>query len=431
MHDPPLLLQIATLRDHVLTRHEETVNQVLVALQPTDLLDIGPNRANIVLVLDDSGSMTGQPIEQVLAATRAIIDQLGPRDQLAIVGFADDAELVHPLAPLSRRDSLLRVTDPYIWSHGRRGYGTNMALGLRRAREELRRQNDPGRINRIIVLTDGFASNPDHTLDIAREIAAQRIAIVSLGFGGDFDMAFMDQIAAPSGGACEYIDPRHMDAAIRRFLDHLSAIQDQLTDNARISLSFRGDHRVTDFYQTWPRTICYGLARLDADRRWSHRLADVERKQGLEMLFTVIHPADRPGRKLVADVEVRFDIPAAGRFDEVLTGRITVEYGDDEARFLEVDQRVQRRYNDAFVEKQQLRARQLVEAGDNAAAGRVLGTIRKRGNPEVRELAEGTLRKLEQQGGVDRESLYRLKMGTQRKRPPEEREPLPDDEGSP
>lgn len=419
---PHLVLQVALLRQHLLTRNAETVNQVLVALQPARELTVGPTQSNIVLVLDDSGSMTGQPIEHVLGATRAIINHLGPHDHLGIVGFADDAEVVHPIVGRMQRDSLMRVTDPYVWSHGRRGYGTNMALGIERAAEELRRHAHGNRINRMIVLTDGFASNPDQTLAIAQRIAADRVSLVSLGFGGEFDMSFMDRMASFSGGACEYIDPRNTGAAIANFLDQLTSIQNQLTDNTRITLRFRGDHRITDFYQTHPKVIYHGLARLGPDRSWSHRLADVERKAGLEMLFTVVHPSDAPGRKLVADVEVAYDLPAAGLVDQRLTDRVIVEYGDDERAFMTVDARVQRRYNDAFVEKQQLRARQLIEAGQHDDAMRVLGTIKKRGNDEVRELAEGTIKKLRDDGGVDNEQLFRLKMGTQKKRRDDEEE---------
>ncbi len=410
-----LLLQVALLREHILSRNPETVNQVLVALQPARQLTVGPTETNIVLVLDDSGSMTGQPIEQVLAATRAIIQRLGPHDNLGIVGFADDAEVVHPIVSGAQRGSLERVTDPYVWAHGRRGYGTNMALGLRRGMEELQRHVHPTRINRIILLTDGFASNPEQTLEIARQVSAARVSIVSLGFGGEFDMNFMDQIAAYSGGAAEYIDPHYLNSAISNFLDQLSSIQNQLTDNTRITLRFRGDHRITDFYQTHPKVIYHGLARLGPDRSWTHRLADVERKAGLEMMFTIVHPQDTGGRKLVAEVEVRYDVPAAALFDQELTGRIVVEYGDDERAFMTVDPRVQRRYNDAFVEKQQLRARQLIDVGQVDDAMRVLGTIKKRGNDAVKELAEGTIKKLRDDGSVDNEELYRLKMGTQKK----------------
>lgn len=417
-----LRLRLQLLREYLSTDHPEVTNQLLVRLEPVRHETLGPNRSNIVLVLDDSGSMTGEPIEQVLAAARAIIDHLGPYDQLGIVGFADEAEVVHPLVGSLRRDSLMRVTDPYVWSHGRRGYGTNMALGLLRARDELRRHAEPGRINRMLVLTDGFASNPDATLEIAREIAAERVSMVSLGFGGEFDMDFMDRLAAPSGGACEYIDPRRMNATIRHFLDHLSSIQDQLTDHTRMSIRFEGDHRVTDFYQTHPRVIYFGLARLGADRVWSHRLADVERKQGLEMLFTLVHPRLPVGRHKVAEVEVHYDVPSVGHFDRVLRGTLQVEYGPDSVAFQMVHQRVQAIYTEAFVEKQQHRARRLIDEGANDDAARVLGTLRKRGNEEVRKLAEGTLRKLVSDEKVEREDLFRLKMGTQKKRLPRDEE---------
>ena len=82
----------------------------------------------------------------------------------------------------------------------------------------------------------------------------------------------------------------------------------------------------------------------------------------------------------------------------------------------------QRRYNDAFVEKQQLRARQLIEAGQVDDAMRVLGTIKKRGSEHVKQLAEGTIKKLRDEGSVDSEQLFRLKMGTQKKERGEEDE---------
>ncbi|MCB9532842.1 MAG: VWA domain-containing protein [Myxococcales bacterium] len=411
-----LVLQTALLREHLLTSAAESTNQLLVALQPRRDATLGPAQTNIVLVLDDSGSMTGAPLEHVMAATRAIVDSLGPYDNLGIVGFADSGEVVHPISSSAYRDSLLRVTDPYVWSHGRRGYGTNMAAGLVAAAAELRRVADMRRLSRIILLTDGFASNPDQTAEAVRTIALERMAVQCLGFGGEFDMAFLDRLAAFSGGAAEYIDPRNVGAAIAGFLDQLTVIQNQLTNNTRITLRFRGDHRVTDFYQTHPKVIYHGLAHIGSDRSWTHRLADVERKAGLEMLFTLTHPRDLAGRKLVADVEVDYDVPAAGLFDQRLSSRVVIEYGEDERAFMTVDPRVQRRYNDAFVEKQQLRARQLIEVGQVDDAMKVLGTIRKRGNEEVRGLAEGTIRKLQSEGSVPNEDLFRLKMGTQKKR---------------
>ncbi len=410
-----LSIQVAPLRKHILCSDRETVNQILVAVQPGAEAAASRVESNIMLVLDDSGSMSGVPIDHVLHATRAIVGQLGVNDNLGIIGFGDDVEVVHPIVHSAHRDSLLRVTSPQVWGHGRRGYGTNMALAIDRAWDELLRAGDARRMNRMILLTDGYSSNPEQTLEVAERVSADRVSIVPLGFGGQFDMDFMDRIAGWSGGACEYIDPNSVDAAIGSFLDQLRSIQNQITDNTRIRLRFRGEHRITDFFQTWPKVIYHGLTRLDAERSWEHRLAAVERSDGIEVLFTVVHPPAGPGRALVAEVDVTYDMPGSGIYDETISAQAIIEYTDSQSDWLRVDGRVQRRYADAFVEKQQTRARQLVAAGQHDDAVRVLGTIRKRGDERVRALAEGTIRKI-QQGGVDNESMFELKMGTQKKR---------------
>lgn len=415
--DEHLTLQILPLRRYLLREHEESVNQILVALQPRANLKAGPTRNNIMLVIDDSGSMSGAPIQQVLLATRAIVSRLRPWDRLGIVGFGDEAELVHPLADISRRQTMLRATEPWAWSHGRRGYGTNMAAGLRIAERALRAAADPEHVNRIIILTDGNASNPEATMEVARLLARQRIAMVSLGFGGDFDMDFMDGIASLSGGACEYIDPRTPRGAIENFVEQLSRIQDQLTDNTTLTLRFAGQHRVRDYWQTHPRVIYHGLVETSAEHVWSRRLADVERREGLELLFTMIHPKSAESSEHALTVDVEYDLPGLGLRRQQLSGELHLEYGDDGARWAAVESRVQQRYNDAFVEKQQARARALIAQGQTSQALRVLGTIKKRGRGDVKEMATGTMKKLKEEGRVSSEELYRLKMGTQKKRP--------------
>lgn len=415
--DDYLTLQILPLRSYLLREHEESVNQVLVALQPRQNLSAGPTRNNIMLVIDDSGSMSGAPIQQVLRATQAIISRLRPWDRLGIVGFGDEAELISPLTDVRQTQRLLRATEPWAWSHGRRGYGTNMAAGLRLAERALRAASSADRVNRIIILTDGNASNPEATMEVARQLARQQVAMVSLGFGGDFDMDFMDGIAGLSGGACEYIDPTSPRAAIENFVDQLSRIQDQLTDNTTLTLRFAERHRVRDYWQTHPRIIYHGLVETDAAHAWSKRLADVERREGLELLFSMTHPKSDRASEHVLTVEVTYDLPALGLRRQRLRGELHLRYGDDGALWAQVETRVQARYNDAFVEKQQARARALIAQGMNEQALKVLGTIKKRGRADVREMASGTIKKLQREGSVSNEELYRLKMGTQKKRP--------------
>ena len=48
----------------------------------------------VVLVVDVSGSMRGEPLQHVLASCEVLAELLGERDQLAIVTFSTDACLL-------------------------------------------------------------------------------------------------------------------------------------------------------------------------------------------------------------------------------------------------------------------------------------------------------------------------------------------------
>jgi len=75
---------------------------------------------------------------------------------------------------------------------------------------------------------------------------------------------------------------------------------------------------------------------------------------------------------------------------------------------------VKARYDDAFVVSQQMKAEQARKAGDVDQAVKLWGTIKKRGNPDMQQLAEGTIKKLK--GGTLTESDARQAVaGTQKK----------------
>jgi hypothetical protein len=48
---------------------------------------------SIVMVIDISGSMKGTPIKEAMRAANALLDQLSPRDRVALIAFADDVDI--------------------------------------------------------------------------------------------------------------------------------------------------------------------------------------------------------------------------------------------------------------------------------------------------------------------------------------------------
>lgn len=81
------------------------VLEVLVRVQAPDQPDqsqvkVTPKRLS--LVVDRSGSMDGQPLTEALRCVTHIADCLTPADQLSVVVYDDDIDILRPLAPLAR-----------------------------------------------------------------------------------------------------------------------------------------------------------------------------------------------------------------------------------------------------------------------------------------------------------------------------------------
>jgi VWFA-related protein len=62
-------------------------------VQRIDIVDTAETPLNVVLVFDTSESTAGQPLEQLRAAGRALLDDLDPRDRAALIGFDDSVQL--------------------------------------------------------------------------------------------------------------------------------------------------------------------------------------------------------------------------------------------------------------------------------------------------------------------------------------------------
>jgi VWFA-related protein len=61
-----------------------------------DVSEVDSGHISIVLVLDTSGSVAGERLARLLAASNAVIDDLRPNDQAAVITFADEVALRSP-----------------------------------------------------------------------------------------------------------------------------------------------------------------------------------------------------------------------------------------------------------------------------------------------------------------------------------------------
>ncbi|MCP4168433.1 MAG: VWA domain-containing protein [Chloroflexi bacterium] len=160
--------------------------------------------SNVFLVVDTSGSMEGDKIENVRAALDTFVDQIqGTQDRVGMVEFAGT---VYNIIPLAVIDDVHRQTLEQSILSLYAGGDTALLDAVRAAYVRMQREGDTDRINAIVAMTDGQenASGVD-LADLMSEIARENdrgvpVVIFAIGYGNDADFAVLNALAEVSGG---------------------------------------------------------------------------------------------------------------------------------------------------------------------------------------------------------------------------------------
>lgn len=156
-------------------------------------------RADVVLVIDYSGSMSGAPLDAAKAAAEAFIAGMDlARDRIGVVGFNQDADLRQGLTDdgLAAIDAVRALVA---------GGGTDIAAGVDEARLELtgpRRRLGAGSV--IVLLTDG-GSNVAQALRAADQARLEGARLFTVAFGAGANVGLLAQMASAPGDA--YVAP--------------------------------------------------------------------------------------------------------------------------------------------------------------------------------------------------------------------------------
>jgi Ca-activated chloride channel family protein len=163
--------------------------------------------ADLVIVLDRSGSMAGRKLEDARQAVLQLIDRLAPQDRLALVTYSNGVEIVSPLVFMNgaNRDRV-RATVQEIYSQG----GTNLGGGLQQGIATLMQAPAAGRQRRVILISDGLANqgitDPQALGRMAAGAAEQNFAVSTVGVGYDFNEVLMTTIADHGTGRYYFLE---------------------------------------------------------------------------------------------------------------------------------------------------------------------------------------------------------------------------------
>ena len=166
--------------------------------------------ADLVIVLDRSGSMEGQKLHDARQAVIGLLDQLGPDDRLALVTYSNGVQTQSSLVPMNEAN---RRRLAAAIAHVRAGGGTNLGGGLERGMEVLMQASGDRRQRKVILISDGLANqgvtDPDALGRMASAAVENRFSISTVGVGLEFNEMLMTAIADQGAGQYTFLeDPR-------------------------------------------------------------------------------------------------------------------------------------------------------------------------------------------------------------------------------
>lgn len=156
---------------------------------------------DILLILDTSGSMRGEKIEQAKGALAFVLDRLHEEDRFNVVSFSTGVRSFSDgLVDAGERERARRWVEG-LEAKGGTNIGRAMLEGLVQVEEE--------RPTIIIFLTDGLATEgvveTDLLLSQIDDAAPESVRVFSFGVGDDVNTILLDRMARDHRGASAYV----------------------------------------------------------------------------------------------------------------------------------------------------------------------------------------------------------------------------------
>ena len=148
--------------------------------------------AALALVIDRSGSMSGQKIEVCKSAAIATAELLGKKDSIGVYAF--DSQ-VHVVVPMTRVSSTSAIAAQIATLNS--GGGTFIEPGMVQARADLGKVR--AKIKHMIVLTDGQTTGQGYEA-LAAQCRAEGITISTVAVGAGAQIGLLQGIASAGGG---------------------------------------------------------------------------------------------------------------------------------------------------------------------------------------------------------------------------------------
>jgi len=386
---------------------------ILIEAQPTGAVAEVQMPLNFSLVLDHSGSMSGEKLTNLKEAAKLAVDRMGPQDLISIVVFDDKVKVIVPSQPVTDPDDLERQIDSI-----RDGGGTEMSRGMRQGLKELQKGLGANRISRILLLTDGETFGDEDTCRrLAEEAGGQGIAIAALGLGEEWNEELLDDIAQASGGDSDFIPAGQPETIGSTFERQVRAAQATVVQNGEMVLRLVTGAMPRAVWRVTPLIAKLGH-RAISDRDVQVTLGDMDREQGQSVLVEMLIPPRQPGTYRIAQAEVSYDVAATSLVGEKAKTDIVLDFAADPAQVTETNPYVMNIVEKVTAHKLQTRALDEAAVGNIAGATQKLRAAATRllelGEDELAQTARKEAERLEQGESLSSGGAKKLRYATRK-----------------
>ncbi len=205
---------------------------------------------NVILVLDKSGSMRGEKIDQTRRAAAYVVNKLRARDRFTLINYDSRVETFR--SDLTRGDKETRDDASDYIDSMLAGGSTNIGGALAKALEFSAEADGPAY---VVFMTDGKPTvGEKNGMKIAANVKRQlseQTRLFSLGVGHDVNSRLLDKLASICLGQTMYVRPGEpLDGIVSQLYDRIGA--PALTD-AKLELLVDGKEGRTR--QIYPSTM--------------------------------------------------------------------------------------------------------------------------------------------------------------------------------
>ena len=158
---------------------------------------------NLSLVIDRSGSMNGQPLEEAKKCASMLVDRMSEKDRLSVVTYESHAEVLVASQPVSHK-SRLKSKISAITTGGMTALYDGWSLGA----EEVAKNSNDNFISRVLLLSDGQANrgltDDDVIASHCRKMAEAGVTTSTYGLSEHFNENLMTGMASAGQGQAHY-----------------------------------------------------------------------------------------------------------------------------------------------------------------------------------------------------------------------------------